>query len=158
MSKIRTQLDGAVRSELKRQWTKLFDKLEKLLRYFFKVPYDGVKNITFNIDEVNYTMRKAKVRLTWLPSPSDDVLHQFVKVVDPDDGVIFIDTKVGPEVGEVLLPELVNEKQRLQAVIVVSDGVNESDPVVVDFTVPDLTKPAPVESVLFSYEPVEVEE
>jgi hypothetical protein len=100
-------------------------------------------------------MRKAKVKLTWNLSPSDDVIHQNVKVVDPASGEIFVDVKLGRDITEVVLPDPVSEKRRLQAIVVVSDGVNDSDPAVADFTVPDLTKPLPVEALGFTYEVVD---
>lgn len=102
-------------------------------------------------------MKAAKVKVVWVLSPSDDVVSQRVKVVDPDDGQIFFDEVVGREVSEVVLPTTVSEKQKLQAIIVVTDGVNESDPVIVDWTVPDLTKPSPVSDVAFVYEVVDEE-
>ena len=147
-----------IKKEIQRQWGVFFKRLTMLLRRLFKVPLDGISNLTINAGEVDYVMRTAKVTISWVPSPSDDVVSQHIKVVDPDDGQIFYDDNVGKEVTSVVLPQSVSEKQKLQVVVVVTDGVNQSDPVVVDWTVPDLTKPAPVSNLAFSYEVVDVEE
>lgn len=151
-------LRGVLKSELNRQWLILHDKLTKLLRWVFGADLPNIRELHFQVTEVNNLMRKAKVVLSWIQSPSDDVIRQSVKIVDPHDGQIFFDENLGPEVNEVVVPELLNEKQRLQAIVVVSDGINDSSPVVVDFTVPDLTAPAPVENLGFTYEVVDTDE
>lgn len=151
-------LNDAVKPALSRQWQRLFDKLRMLLKYLWGVKLDSPENAAFDITETDMVMRKAKVKLSWTPSPSKDVVKQQVKIVDPDDGRVFLDKTLEPDVVEVVVEELLNEKQKVQGILVVSDGLNKSTPVVVDFVIPDLTGPTAVSDAAFSYEVVEVED
>lgn len=154
----RETLSPVIKKELARQWQALYKKIVILLRYICRVKLPKPDGGKFTIEQVDDLMKKAKVKFSWTVSTANDVLTQRVKIADPDDGQIFYDDSVGPEVGEVVLSVLLNEKQKVHAVVVANDGVNDSDPLVVDWTVPDLTKPAAPTNGSFAYEVVDVDE
>ena len=80
-------------------------------------------------------MRVAIVRLTWLRSVSDDVVEQRLVVNGNVDGVVVL----APSVEQYDIR--VSEKETVSVALTAFDGKFESDAVVLDYAVGDLTKP-----------------
>jgi hypothetical protein len=94
-----------------------------------------------------FSMKVAKVKLFWNVSPSPDVVSQQLKVSGVPEPIT-LEAFVNEFV--VNVPESTSVHVELTA----SDGTNVSEPVVLDFTIGDLTKPEP--PTYLSYEIVEV--
>ena len=95
---------------------------------------------------------KARVFLTWDRSASDDVNSAHVSVTNSENGVV-VEHDLRPDVQE-LNVGVYSELTSLSAKITVTDGTY-STTTIGSFQVPDLTKPAEVENVGWTYEIVE---
>ena len=90
-------------------------------------------------------MKVAKLRVFWDQSPSIDVLEYKVAVKNEDNGEMILEKSVSFAESEVFVdvPELTN----ITATVVANDGVFDSEPTSISYSVGDLTKPAPVNSI-----------
>ncbi len=106
-------------------------------------------NFSYEILPRSNNMRKAIVKFTWTPSVSPDVLKQVLNVnVDGVDDV----SEFTPFVNEHTVD--INEAATVHAELHAHDGTNDSDPVVLDFSIGDLT--APLSPTGFAFEIVDV--
>lgn len=97
-------------------------------------------------------MRDVRVRFTWTLSASDDVVKQSLVVVDRVSGEVLVGEDLLPDVTE--FEVVLQEKQALRAELRAHDETQASDPAVLEFGIPDVTKPLPPTN--FAWELVEV--
>ncbi len=94
-------------------------------------------------------MRKARVKFTWTPSVSPDVIKQVLNVnVDGVDNI----NELTAFLNEFTVD--VTEEANVHAELYAHDGTNNSDAVVLDFAIGDLT--APLAPTGFSFEIVDI--
>lgn len=86
-------------------------------------------------------MKIARVKASWIPSVSTDVVSQNVVVVDETNGVELVNAELSAEATETIFE--VPEKTSVTISVSCSDGTFTSDSVSLTFSVADLTAPLP---------------
>ena len=92
----------------------------------------------------------AKILLTWNPSISSDVTSQ--KLVVTVNGEPSLDLSLPSSASDLLIT--ITEKSLVHIELTAFDGTYYSEPATLDFTVGDLTNPAPPTG--FNYEIIEI--
>jgi len=97
------------------------------------------------IDSFYYDRKKkmkiARVKASWIPSISADVVSQNVVVVDETNAVELVNAELSAEATETIFE--VPEKTSVTISVNCSDGTFTSDSVSLTFSVADLTAPLP---------------
>ena len=126
----------------------LISILKYLLSFIFKPRTVSVLRLSLypnKIDSFYYNKEKqmkiARVKATWIPSVSTDVVSQNVVVVDETNAVELVNAELSSEATETIFE--VPEKTSVTISVSCSDGTFTSDSVSLTFSVADLTAPLP---------------
>ena len=119
------------------------------VHFAFRIRVQPITNLSWELN-----MKQATIKLTWTPSVSPDVDEQllYIKSTPGDElvdnpGAIELEDVLTPGVSEYEFSAIEGDVVHVE--LMANDGVNDSEVAVLDFTVPDLSAPAPPTNLAF---------